>query len=61
MYAFINRKCCNNCNILNWTIGDIKWVDVKTKNLLICQRMHYPKVDVDLLYVPRSDGSANKS
>ena len=43
-------------NIINWTISDIKKIDVKIRKLMTCNRMHHPKADVDRLYIPRKEG-----
>ena len=43
-------------NIINWTLSDIKKIDVKIRKLMTCNRMHHPKADVDRLYIPRKAG-----
>ena len=43
-------------NIINWTLSDIKKIDVKIRKLMTCSRMHHPKADVDRLYIPRKEG-----
>ena len=42
--------------IINWTMGEIKAIDIKTRKLLTCNRAHHPKADVDRLYLKRSEG-----
>ena len=42
--------------IINWTMGEIKGIDIKTRKLLTCNRAHHPKADVDRLYLKRSEG-----
>ena len=39
-------------NIINWTIPEIKRLDLKIRKLLICNRMHHRKVGVDRLHIP---------
>ena len=43
-------------NIINWKLSEIKKLDTKTRKLLTMANMHHPKVDIDRLYLPRSDG-----
>ena len=43
-------------NILNWTISEIKRLDIKVRKLLTMNKMHHPKADVDRLYIRRSEG-----
>lgn len=43
-------------NVINWTIQEIKSLDVKTRKLLTMNRMHHPKSDVDRLYLSRHQG-----
>ena len=43
-------------NILNWTMSEIKRLDVKVRKLLTMNKIHRPKADVDRLYIPRSEG-----
>ena len=43
-------------NITNWTLSDIKKINVKITKLMTCSRMHHPKADVDRLYIPRKEG-----
>ena len=38
-------------NILNWTISEIKRLDIKVRKLLTMNKMHHPKADVDRLYI----------
>ena len=42
-------------NIINWTIPEIRRLDMKIRKLLTCNRIHNPKVDVDRLYIPRNE------
>ena len=37
-------------NIINWTLTELKKMDVKTRKLLTINRMHHPKADVERLY-----------
>ena len=41
-------------NIMNWTVPEIRRLDTKIHKLLICNRMHHPKADVDRLYILRN-------
>ena len=43
-------------NVINWQMNDIKKLDTRTRKLLTMYRMHYPKADVERLYLPRSEG-----
>jgi hypothetical protein len=43
-------------NIINWTLQDIKRMDVKTRKLLTSHNMHHPKADIERLYLPRNEG-----
>ena len=43
-------------NIINWTITEIRRLDMKIRKLLICNRMYHPKADVDRLYISRNEG-----
>ena len=43
-------------NIKNWTIPEIRRFDTKIRKLLICNRMHHRKADIDRLYIPRNKG-----
>lgn len=43
-------------DIINWTIPDIKKIDIKTQNFLTSNRMHHLKAGVEQLYLPRCDG-----
>ena len=45
-----------NFNIINWNLADLNRLDAKTRKLLTSNKMHYPKADVDRLYLPRSIG-----
>ena len=39
-------------NIINWTIPEIKRLDLKIRKPLTCNRMHHRKVGVDRLHIP---------
>ena len=43
-------------NIINWTIPEIRRLDMKICKLLTCNRMHHPKADIYSLYIPRNEG-----
>ena len=43
-------------NILNWTMSEIKRLDIKVRKLLIMNKMHHPKADVGRLYIRISEG-----
>ena len=43
-------------NILNWTISEIRRIDIKVRKLLTMNKIHHPKADVDRLYIQRSEG-----
>ena len=34
-------------NIINWTLQDLRSIDTKTRKLLTCYKMHYPRTDKD--------------
>ena len=42
--------------ILDWTIEEIKNIDIKTRKILCMQRSFHINSDTDCLYIPRSDG-----
>ena len=42
-------------NIINWTIPEIRRLDLKIRKLLTCNRMHHLKADLDRLYIPRNE------
>ena len=44
-------------NIINWNLSDTKKMDSKICKLLMCNRTHHPKADVERLHVPRREGS----
>ena len=43
-------------NIINLNLVDLNRLDTKARKLLTSNKMHYPKADVDRLYLPRSSG-----
>ena len=43
-------------HIINWTMNDIRKLDVKTRKIMICNNMRHPKSDVSRLYLPRIEG-----
>ena len=42
--------------IINWSLTEIKKVDIKIRKLLTMYLMHHPKSDVNRLYLPRKEG-----
>ena len=42
-------------NIINWKISEIKRLDTKTRKLLTIHRMHYPKADVNRMYLTQEN------
>ena len=40
----------------NWKRDEIKKLDTESRKLLNIQRMHYPKIDIDRLYLLRTSG-----
>ena len=44
--------------IINWSLTKIKKVDTKIPKLLKIHRMHHPKSDVNILYLPRKEASS---
>ena len=42
--------------IINWSLTEIKKVDTKICKLLTMHQMHYPKSDVNRLYLTRKEG-----
>ena len=43
-------------NIIDWSMQEIKRMDVKVRKLLTINRMQHPKADVDRIYLPRAEG-----
>ena len=43
-------------SVTNWSLTEIKKVDIKLCKLLTMHRMHQPKSDVNRLYLPRMKG-----
>ena len=43
-------------NVVNWNLKELKKLDTKIRMQLTSNRMHHPKSDVDLRYIPRSRG-----
>ena len=43
-------------NIVNWTPSDIKKMGTKFRKLMMCNRLHHPKAEIDRLYIPRNEG-----
>lgn len=41
-------------NIINWTIQELDKRDTKTRDFLPMYKMHYPKSNMDGLYLPRT-------
>ena len=39
-------------SIINWNLSDIKKMDMKTRKLLTCNKIHHLKAHVKRLYVP---------
>ena len=46
-------------NIINWTIPEIRRLEMKICKLLTFSRMHYLKVDVDRLYSQKQRRNGN--
>ena len=44
--------------VLDWTIGEIKGIDVKTRKILTLTRNFHPNSDVDRLYMQKSLGGS---
>ena len=42
--------------IVNWGLGELKQLDIKTRKLMKLHRAHHPQGDVDRLYVSRKRG-----
>ena len=42
----------SSTGIINWNLSDIKKMDMKTRKLLACNKIHHLKADVKRLYVP---------
>src|SRR5215469_2302043 len=42
--------------IINWRTEEIKQIERKTRKMLTVYKMHYPKADIDRLYVKRKEG-----
>ena len=43
-------------HVVNWTMSDIRKLDVKTRKIMICNNMRHPKSDISRLYLPRIEG-----
>ena len=43
-------------NIVDWKMEEIRKLGRKTRKLLIMDRMHQPRADVDRMYLPRNKG-----
>ena len=43
-------------NIIDWSMQEMKRMDIKVRKLLTINRMHHPKADVDRIYLPRAEG-----
>ena len=43
-------------NIVDWKMEEIRKLDRKTRKILTMERMHYPRADVDRMYLPRNKG-----
>jgi hypothetical protein len=46
----------NSFGIVNWNQEQLQKLDRKTRKLLTIHGQHYPKTDIDRLYVPRNQG-----
>ena len=42
--------------VLDWTIGEIKDIDIKTRKILTLTRNFHPKSDADHLYMKKTFG-----
>jgi hypothetical protein len=42
--------------IINWRLEEIKQIVKKARKMLTVYKMHYPKADIDRLYVKRKEG-----
>ena len=42
-------------NVFNWNLEEIRRMDRKIRKLLTLNRMHHPKADVNIMYVPRKE------
>lgn len=42
--------------VIDWTLGDMRRMDRKTRKMLTMHGMHHPRADTERLYVPRQDG-----
>ena len=42
--------------IIDWTIGDIKQLDINTRKIFSMTGNLHPSSDIDYIYVSRSDG-----
>ena len=45
-----------NFGIINWRLEEIRKFDRKTRKVLTMYKLHYPKGDIDRLYVKRKGG-----
>ena len=43
-------------SVINWNLEEIRRMDKKIRKPLTLNRMHYPKADVNRMYVPRKEG-----
>ena len=54
--SFLVPILTTTVGILNWTIDEIKEIDIKTHKQLIMSRYFHPSGDIDKLYLPRGQG-----
>ena len=54
--SFIVPILTTTVGILNWTIDEIKEIDIKTHKQLIMSRYFHPNGDIDKLYLSRGQG-----
>ena len=42
--------------MLKWTKDELKVMDIKTRNIMMMNRMYHPQSDTDRLHIPRMEG-----
>ena len=44
-----------SAGIVNWTKGELRLMDRKTRKIMTMNGMYHPQSDVDRLYIPRKE------
>ena len=54
--CFANQVIIPTIGVLNWTVQEIKGIDIKTRKILSMNGSFHPNSDIDRLYLQRKDG-----